>query len=172
MRIVGVDPGYDRLGLAIIERPAKGKDVLLYSGCFRTSPEEDISSRFRSIGGEIGRILEGFKPDAMALETLFVTNNRKTAMRVAEARGIIIYEAAKRGIPTSEYGPTEIKTAVAGDGRADKARMTKMVRLLIDMPDKKTVDDEYDAVAVAVAHLAVRGSGLSTTAGHCKSRPI
>lgn len=172
MRILGIDPGYDRLGIAVIEKPGKGKDVLLYSDCFRTSSKDDIYARFRSIGGEVGRVLDEFKPDAMALETLFITNNRKTAMRVAEARGIIIYEAAKRGVPTSEYGPTEIKAAVAGDGLIDKARMMKMVRLLIEMPDKKTADDEYDAVAVAIAHLAIRGSRLSTAAGHCKGGPV
>jgi crossover junction endodeoxyribonuclease RuvC len=77
-------------------------------------------------------------------------------MRVAEARGIIIYEAARRDIPVFEYSPMQIKAAVTGDGSSDKERMIKMVGLLVKLPVKKTVDDEYDAIAVALAHAAIQ----------------
>ncbi len=86
----------------------------------------------------------------MAIENLFITKNQKTAMRVAEARGIIIYEALKHGIPVNEYAPMEIKMAITGDGTSDKSRMIKMVGLLIKMPAKKIIDDEYDAIAIAL----------------------
>ena len=77
-------------------------------------------------------------------------------MRVAETRGIIMYEAIKRDIPVFEYGPMQIKAAVTGDGSSDKERMMKMVGLLVKLPAKKTVDDEYDAIAVALAHAAIQ----------------
>ena len=154
MKILGIDPGYDRLGIAIIEKPAKGREILLYSNCFQTSAKDDMYVRFGKIGAEISRVLDEYKPDALALETLFITKNQKTAMRVAEARGIIIYEASKRKLPIFEYGPMEIKTAVTSDGKSDKERVMKMIPLLISMPKKITVDDEYDAIAVALTHAA------------------
>lgn len=162
MRIIGIDPGYDRLGIAIIDKPSKGKDLLLYSECFKTSSKDPIYVRLHSIGREIARVLDEFKPDELAIESLFITKNQKTAMRVAEARGIIIYEAQKRAIPIKEYAPMEIKLAVTGDGDSDKLRMIKMVSLLIKMPGKsregganKMLDDEYDAIAVALTHSAI-----------------
>jgi crossover junction endodeoxyribonuclease RuvC len=154
MRILGIDPGYDRLGIALIEKPLKGKEVLIYSDCLQTSAKDTIYVRLQSIGTEIARILKEFKPDILAIENLFITKNQKTAMRVAEARGIIIYEALKHGIPVHEYAPMEIKMAITGDGSSDKVRMTKMVGLLIKLPSKKMIDDEYDAVAIALTAAA------------------
>ncbi len=156
MRIIGIDPGYDRLGIAVIEKPKKGKEVLLYSDCFKTPAKDTIYSRLHSIGQEIARVLDEFKPDELAIENLFITKNQKTAMRVAEARGIIIYEAERRDLTIKEYTPMQIKLAVTGDGTSDKLRMTKMVRLLIEVPDKQMIDDEYDAIAIALAHSAMR----------------
>jgi len=155
MKILGIDPGYDRLGIAIIERTLRGKEVVLYSACFQTSPKEEIHVRLEEIGREVAKILEEFEPDAMALETLFITKNQKTAMRVAEARGIMIYEAARHGVPTFEYAPMEIKVAITGDGTSDKERMMKMIDILVKMDDKKRLDDEFDAIAVALTHSAV-----------------
>jgi len=154
LRILGIDPGYDRLGIAVIEKPLRGKEVVLYSDCFQTSPKETIYARFSKIGAEIARIIETFEPDALALETLFISKNQKTAMRVSEARGIIIYEAAKNGLVVYEYGPMEIKTAITSDGSSDKERIIKMVKLLVKLPEKQTYDDEYDAIAVALTHSA------------------
>lgn len=162
-RIMGIDPGYDRLGVAIIERrpertAGKRSDVVIYSACIETSSSDRIYERLEQIGRETSLLMDEYEPTDLAIETLFITKNQKTAMRVAEARGIILYEATKRGIPIHEYGPMEIKSAVAGDGSADKARMTKMVSLLVDVPEKRRVlDDEYDAIAVALARTAHSG---------------
>ncbi|MFA6404619.1 MAG: crossover junction endodeoxyribonuclease RuvC [Candidatus Paceibacterota bacterium] len=153
MKILGIDPGYDRLGIAIIEKLPKKKEVVLYSDCFTTLSKDTIYKRLSMIGDEIVRILEKFSPEAIAIETLFITKNQKTAMRVAEARGIIIYEAIKMGVDVFEYSPMEIKTAITSDGTSDKTRMIKMVHLLVDISDKKH-DDEYDAIAVALTHSA------------------
>ena len=160
MKILGIDPGYDRLGIAILEKPAKGKESVIYSDCFTTSKKDNIYARLLQIGTEVSRLLDEFKPEKLAIETLFIDNNQKTAMRVSEARGIIIYEAAKRGIPIFEYSPMEIKMAVTGDGTSDKARIIKMVNLLVKLPAKKTHDDEYDAVAVALT-CSARNDAIS-----------
>lgn len=160
-KILGVDPGYDRLGIAIIEKWPPRKEMVIYSECFQTPKDADIHDRLALVGNEITKVLDEFRPDCTAIENLFITKNQKTAMRVAEVRGIVIYESMKRGIPVSEYTPMQIKTAITGDGTSDKTRVMKMVDILIDVPDKKKtvgsrgIDDEYDAIAVALTHLAI-----------------
>ncbi len=158
MKILGIDPGYDRLGVAVLEKPLKGKEVVLYSDCFTTLKEENIHIRLLQIGTEIGRLLDEFKPEKLAIETLFIDKNQKTGMRVSEARGIIIYEATKRNVAVFEYSPMEIKMAVTGDGTSDKQRIFKMVNMLVKLPAKKTPDDEYDAIAVALTCSARNNS--------------
>lgn len=164
MKIIGIDPGYDRLGIAVIEKPEGGasgaaksrqKETLLFSECFQTSPKDTIYMRLRQIGTEIGRVMDEYRPDALSIENLYITKNQKTAMRVAEARGIILYEAEKRGLAIHEYTPMEIKVAVTGDGASDKEMVTKMIGLLIPLPPKQRIDDEYDAIAVALTHAAI-----------------
>jgi crossover junction endodeoxyribonuclease RuvC len=154
MKILGIDPGYDRLGIAVIEKTNKGKETLLYSACLQTSAKDTIYERFKKIGTEVKHVIKEFKPDALAIETLFITKNQKTAMRVSEARGIIIYEALSADVPIHEYTPMQIKVAVTSDGNSDKERIIKMVKILIDIPKKDARDDEYDAIAVALTHSA------------------
>ena len=153
-RIIGIDPGYDRMGIAVIEKVSGKKDAVIYSDCLQTSAKEDIYQRFLKIGIKVGEVIEKFEPDALSIENLFIANNKKTAMRVSEVRGIIIYEAVKRAAPVHEYTPMEIKLSVTGDGSSDKVRIIKMVSLLVELPSKKRVDDEYDAIAVALTHSA------------------
>lgn len=155
INILGIDPGYDRLGIAIVAQDIHGKDTVVHSECFTTNKNADIHERLRAIGERIEKIFEDYVVDVVAMETLFITKNQKTAMRVAEARGIIIYEAAKRDISVFEYSPMQIKTAITSDGTSDKTRMIKMVHMLVNVPPKK-LDDEYDAIAVALTHSAMR----------------
>lgn len=152
MKILGIDPGYGRLGLAIVEKPLKGKEVVLFSSCFETPTKDPINKRLLDIGTEVARILDEYSPDAMAIETLFIAKNQKTAMRVSEARGIIMYEAYKRNIDVHEYSPMQIKTAITSDGTSDKDRILKMIHLLVDLPPKIRIDDELDAIAIALTH--------------------
>ncbi len=159
MKILGIDPGYDRLGIAVLEKPAKGKEIVLFSECFSTFSKDSIYERLKSVGDEVVRVMKEFEPDEIALETLFITKNQKTAMRVAEVRGIVIYEAVRRDIAVSEYSPMEVKMAVTSDGTSDKSRMIKMVHLLVKIPKKKH-DDEYDAIAVALTHAAKKRNGV------------
>lgn len=154
MKILGIDPGYDRLGIAIIE-----DKILLHSECFLTSPKDDFHTRLGQIGQKINSVIKEHQPDVMALESLFITKNQKTAMKVAEARGVISYEACLKDIPIHEYTPPQIKVAVTGHGGSDKTAIIKMIPLLIKMPKKSALDDEYDAIAVALTCQAHTGKG-------------
>jgi crossover junction endodeoxyribonuclease RuvC len=164
MKIIGIDPGYDRVGIAIIEKKSpKEKEVLLHSECFTTSAKTkgtnaDIYERLAAVGGRIKNLIEKYAPDALAMETLFITKNQKTAMHVSEARGIIAYEARLHNLPIFEYSPPQIKIAVTGYGKSDKTQIIKMIPLLLKIsPEKlagKMLDDEYDAIAVALTCAA------------------
>ncbi|MDO8430605.1 MAG: crossover junction endodeoxyribonuclease RuvC [Candidatus Taylorbacteria bacterium] len=153
MKILGIDPGYDRVGVAVIEN-----NILLHSECFDTDAKDSFHIRLKSIGLRIKKIIEKYNPDVLAIESLFITKNQKTAMKVAEARGVISYEACLLDIPIYEYSPPQIKVAVTGHGGSDKAQIIKMIPLLVKMKSKKAQDDEYDAIAVALTCQAHIGS--------------
>lgn len=154
MRIISIDPGYERLGIAVIEKLPRAKESLLYSDCFKTDSKLPHCERLRLIGEEISRIISEFRPEALSLEDLFFSTNAKTAITVAEARGVILYEAAKNGLKVFEYGPGQIKVAVTGYGKSDKDAVITMVERLIKIEKKIKHDDEYDAIAVGLTCFA------------------
>ncbi|TSC67363.1 MAG: crossover junction endodeoxyribonuclease RuvC [Parcubacteria group bacterium Gr01-1014_72] len=153
MRVLGIDPGYERMGVAVVER-VNGKDRVLFSSCVRTSPKEPHEKRLQKIAEEILGVIKNHRPSVLAIERLFLATNHKTAMRVAEARGVILSEAAQAGLRTFEYTPLQVKVAVTGYGRSDKRQVAKMVRVLTVLTKKKMLDDEYDAIAIALTCLA------------------
>lgn len=150
MRIISIDPGYERLGVAILEKN-KSKEVLLFSECFKTPKELPFEERLLMIGNRVEEILKHFSPSALSIENLFISNNQKTAMRVAEVRGTIIYLCRKYNLIIKELNPLQIKLAVTGDGKSNKEQMIKMVNLLIPNINKKSQDDEFDAIAIGIA---------------------
>ncbi|HVU06488.1 MAG TPA: crossover junction endodeoxyribonuclease RuvC [Candidatus Paceibacterota bacterium] len=154
MRILAIDPGYERLGIAVIEKNPRQKETLVYSDCFKTDKKLPHNERLGLIGAEIGRIIADFEPKALAIETLFFSTNAKTAIAVAEARGVILYEAAKRGLAVYEYGPGQIKAAVTGHGQSDKEQIIAMIPRLIRVEKTIRHDDEYDAIAVGLTCFA------------------
>ncbi|HEU0086024.1 MAG TPA: crossover junction endodeoxyribonuclease RuvC [Candidatus Paceibacterota bacterium] len=156
MIVLGIDPGFERLGIAVVEKNKIGKEVVLFSECFKTKAELPFSERLLLIGNEVAKIITEYKPDVLSIESLFLTTNKKTAMRVAEARGVVLYEASKKGLTVFEASPPAIKIAIAGDGRADKKQVIKMVKMLVKIDNSKKSDDELDAIAIALtacAHL-------------------
>jgi crossover junction endodeoxyribonuclease RuvC len=155
MRILAIDPGYERLGIAIIEKNPKEKEVLVYSDCFKTDKKLSHHERLGFIGTEIDRVIKEFKPEALSMENLFFTTNQKTAIAVAEARGVILYEAAKNNLRVYEYGPGEIKVAVTGYGKSDKEQVIAMIPRLIKVEKAIKYDDEYDAIAVGLTCFAI-----------------
>jgi len=155
MRILGIDPGFERLGIAILEKNPKDKnESVIFSECFKTSAKLNFSERLFLIGEKIEKIIKKYKPDVLSIETLFLTTNQKTVMRVAEARGVVIYECAKAGLKIFEASPPQIKIATTGYGRADKKQVTKMVKILVKMDNSKESDDELDAIAIALTAFA------------------
>lgn len=158
MRVLAIDPGYDRLGVAILEKK-EGKEILIFSDCIETNPQDDLSSRLLDLGLQIEQLIATYKPDALGIETLFFNKNITTAIGVAQARGIIVYLAKKNGCTLYEFGPQEIKIAVTGYGKSDKKAVIDMVKRLIPTVKSGARDDEYDAVAVGITCLAhYRGS--------------
>ena len=151
LRVLGVDPGYDRLGLAVVAGD-HSKQTHEYSECL-TPEKGDFPDRLFAAGDHFKKMLGQYSPDAVVLETLFVTKNQKTAMHVAEMRGVLLYEARAAGIPVFEYGPGQVKMAVTGYGKSDKAAIATMLTKLLSIPNTKMHDDEYDAIAVAMTHL-------------------
>ena len=154
MRILGIDPGFERLGVAIIEKNKTEKETVIFSECFKTSAKLEFSERLVLIGEETSKVIKTYKPDALAIETLFLTTNQKTVMHVAEARGVVIYEAKKTGLKIFEFSPPQIKIATTGYGKATKEQMIKMVKLLVTIDASKKSDDELDAIAIALTALA------------------
>lgn len=156
MRVISVDPGYDRLGVAIIEF-VDGKENLIHSCCIETNKQQDLLVRLKTIGDEFTKLLTLHKPDALGIETIFFNKNIKTAIGVAQARGIIIYLAQLHNCVVYEFGPQEIKIAVTGYGKSDKTAVIEMVKRLVPTTPDTALDDEYDAIAVGITCLAHYG---------------
>lgn len=155
MKIIAIDPGFERLGVAILEKNGEtGTETLLYSACVQTSKKDAFTDRLLALGVAIENIIAEYSPQALAIEELFFTTNQKTVMKVAEVRGMLIYTAMKMGLTVYEYTPLQIKTAITGYGRADKDQIQLMVHRLIEVPDGAKLDDELDAIACGLTHFA------------------
>ena len=154
MKIMGIDPGYERVGIAIIEKDSKKKEELLYSDCFKTSQKLELNERLFLIGQEIEKLIKKYSPEKLAIENLFFQNNQKTVMGVSQSRGTIIYVAKCHDLEILEYTPLQIKNATTGYGKATKDQVYSMVKQLIDIPDDVKQDDEIDAIAIGLTAFA------------------
>jgi crossover junction endodeoxyribonuclease RuvC len=171
MRIISIDPGYERLGIAVIEKfhrgetsvkdkklysgRATGKEELVFSECFKTSSKLPHHERLALIGERIKDVIKKYKPVHLATEKLFFSGNQKTAMLVAEARGVILYTGSSLGLEVFEYTPNQVKIAITGYGRSEKGQIIDMVRKLIKVTSKTNSDDEFDAIAIGLTHFAI-----------------
>ncbi len=154
-RIIAIDPGFDRLGVAILDKEGQ-KETLIFSDCIISSRAESLSERIFFIGEQIEKIIKKHKPSEFAIEKLFFTTNQKTVMTVAEVRGVCLYMAKKYKLSVFEYSPPEIKVAITGYGRASKDDVSMMVFKIIKMDnEKKFLDDEIDAIAIGLTHSAI-----------------
>jgi crossover junction endodeoxyribonuclease RuvC len=160
IRILGIDPGFDRLGVCILDKEGS-KETLIYSTCIVTNRKETFEQRLLVIGDELETIIKKFSPHELAIETLFFTNNQKTIITVAEVRGICIYLAHKHKASIHEYSPPQIKSAITGYGKATKDDIALMVpKILKQSLSSKILDDEIDAIAIALTHSANRRNNL------------
>jgi crossover junction endodeoxyribonuclease RuvC len=153
-RVLGIDPGFDRLGLAVLEGDASNP-THVWSDCV-IPPKGEKEERLAAVQDAVTQTIAEYGPDALAIETLFFSTNRKTAFGVAEARGAVLAAAGAAGIPVQEYAPQQVKLAVTGYGASDKAAIARMIPHLLSLPVKKRLDDELDAIALAIAGLADR----------------
>ncbi len=166
MKILAIDPGYDRIGIAVLDKGPHTdfKEILITSTCYRTNKERALSDRILEAADIIISHIHTYKPQACAIEQLFFTNNQKTALGVAEAKGVFGYLARKEGIPLYEYTPLQIKTAITGDGSAPKEYIARMIPKLLHLDIEELVtkrggtshgiDDELDAIAIGLTCYA------------------
>lgn len=152
--ILAIDPGFERLGIAIIEKTKGSKEVLLHSECFKTSATLSFPKRLGLLGEHVELIIDKYSPTHLAIESLFLATNKTTGMHVAEVRGMILYLAERNNLIIHEYTPLQIKVAVAGYGKADKKQVMAMVPRLIHIATPKTSDDELDAIAIGLTTIA------------------
>jgi crossover junction endodeoxyribonuclease RuvC len=153
MRVLAFDPGYERLGAAVIEKQ-NSKEVLIHSLCVRTPATLAFEQRLFMLGQAVEELIAEYQPTAVALEEVFFEKNAKTAMQVAEVRGMLSYIAQKSGLKLFQYTPSEVKVAVTGHGASNKQAVSLMVRKLLRVPEGKRLDDELDAIAVGITCLA------------------
>ena len=158
--IIGIDPGYAITGYGIIEKSGNKLKVLDF-GVIETKPKTDFEIRLLTINENIRSLLEIYKPDYMAVEELFLSKNTTTAIGTAQARGVVIVEAARANIPVYEYTPGQIKLAVTGYGKADKNQVQTMVQHLLGLKGIPKPDDAADGLAVAIclANTGIMASG-------------
>jgi len=153
--LIGIDPGMARTGYGLILQTSDGHLELVDFGVIETEAADDQSQRLLALEREILRVLEAESPESAAVEKLFFERNVKTAMVVGQARGVALLTLARQGVPVTEYGPGEIKQAVAGYGAADKKQMQVMVQQLLRMSELPRPDDAADALAVAICHAHI-----------------
>ena len=152
MRILAIDPGYDRLGIAVVEGDPS-RPTLLMSDCV-TPPKGEAKDRLAVVFRTVSDAITDYHPDALGIEALFFSINKKTAIGVAEARGAILAAAGLTSLPVIDCRPQEIKLAVTGHGGADKKAIASMIPRLITLPPKqKRLDDEIDAIAIGITTL-------------------
>jgi len=148
MIILGIDPGTAIIGYGVIDSSRKLE--LIDYGCIKTSADLSTADRLVILNKELEKLLKKFKPDAAAVEDIFFFKNLKTAIKVSQARGVILLTIAHLKIPIYEFTPLQIKQAVACYGRAEKIQVQKMVKTLLGLKDIPKPDDAADALAVAI----------------------
>jgi crossover junction endodeoxyribonuclease RuvC len=151
-RQLGLDPGFGRLGYALVEEQGS-QWALLDVGCLETAKTLSFERRLLALQAGVQGLCRRWSPDECALETLYFSKNAKTAMQVAEARGVLRLTLAAEGVPVFEVAPNAVKLALAGSGSADKAQVGRMVVRLLNLPALPKPDDAADAVAIALTGL-------------------
>ena len=165
MRTLGVDPGLTRCGLGVVDGPRPGRAAsgrgglsLVAVGVVRTPAGSDPGERLLFLSDEVERWLDRFEPDAVAIERVYAGQNTPNVMSTAQASGVVMLAAARRGLPVVLHTPTEVKAAVTGSGRADKAQVAAMVVRILGLETARRPADAADALAVAICRQW-RGAG-------------
>ena len=156
MRILGIDPGYAIVGFGVVEYES-ARFSLVDMGAITTPAEMPFEARLKAIYLDMCELIKTYAPQEMAIEKLFFNTNQKTAIDVAQARGVTLLPAIMQGIPIFEYTPLQVKSSIVGYGRAEKKQVQEMTRNMLHLKEVPKPDDTADAVALAITH------GLSLT---------
>jgi crossover junction endodeoxyribonuclease RuvC len=151
MIILGIDPGYAIMGVGVIEKTGS-KLRYLYHGAIQTKANLPISKRLAIIHSDLCKLYKQFNVTDVAVEKIFFSNNTKTAIDVAQSRGVAILSAEQHNCNVFDYTPPQIKSGVSGYGKADKKQVQAMVKILLNLQEIPKPDDAADALAVAICH--------------------
>lgn len=157
-RILGIDPGYGRVGFGIIDK-YKNKSDYIDHGCIETNKDLCFSDRLIQINQALKSIVENYSPEIAAVEDLFFSNNVKTAIDVGQARGVILLTLANLDLDVREFTPTEIKKNIGGSGNAKKKQVQRMVKIELELARQPKQDDAADALAVALCAAVTQSYG-------------
>jgi crossover junction endodeoxyribonuclease RuvC len=153
--ILGFDPGIATVGFGVIHSEKNIYSLIQY-GVIRTTPDKPLSQRLSAIYGDALELIDGYKPDAIAVEELFFNTNLKTGISVAHGRGVLLLAGDSKRVPMFEYTPLQVKNGICGYGGADKKQVQKMVQMILNLKEIPKPDDAADALAIAVCHQASR----------------
>ena len=153
MKVLGIDPGLTRCGVGVLEGQPGKKLTLVAVGVIRTPATMPLAERLHQIYGGISEWIDSHQPDEISVERVFAQANRRSAMETAQAAGLALTLAAERKIPVALHTPSEVKAAVTGSGRADKAQVGEMVRRLLGLKEAPEPADAADALALAICHI-------------------
>lgn len=153
MRVLAVDPGLTRCGVAVVTGAPGHPLRCEHVGVLRTSTDEPTAARLWQLSGQLDALADEWRPETIAVERVFSQHNVSTAMTTAQAAAVVLLAAASRGLPSAEHTPTEVKAAVTGNGRADKAQVADMVTRLLNLAEPPSPADATDALALAICHL-------------------
>lgn len=156
MVILGIDPGIGRMGWGIIEKVKNSQVLVKGYGCVETDAKQDSQERLLVVYDQTIQIIKKYKPEALAIEDLFFNKNVKTAFAVGQARGVVLLAAVQNNIPVTVYTPPQVKSAVAGYGKADKKQIGQMVKLTLRLKEIPKPDDTADALAIALTHAFMK----------------
>ncbi|MBR6551730.1 MAG: crossover junction endodeoxyribonuclease RuvC [Clostridia bacterium] len=151
MVIFGIDPGYAIVGCGIVRYENNDFRLLGY-GAVTTDKDMPFNERLKKIYDDLTELLEKFKPDAVSIERLYFNTNQKTAIDVAQARGVIVLAVQNKGIPIYEYTPLQVKQSMVGYGRAEKTQVQEMTKMFLHLDKIPKPDDAADALALAICH--------------------
>ena len=168
--VLGIDPGLTRCGVGAVRGPAH-RPVLVAARCLRTSPELPVEQRLALLRSELDAVVRELRPTGVAVERVLFSGNARTAMATGQAAGVALLVAAEHGLAVTAYSPNEVKATVAGDGRAAKDAVGRLVAAQLGLAEPPRPPDVADALAVAITHLAhARGPRAATAATPARAR--
>jgi len=155
MRILGIDPGFGIVGFGVVDYDKNRKYNYVSHGVIKTEVGDSFGNRLLEIESDMFEILKKYEPDKVCIEQLFFTKNITTALKVSEAKGVILLAVAKYGLEAIDVTPLQGKSGLTGDGKATKSQVKEMVKIFLQKPDLKGIDDSIDALAVAIAGVGL-----------------